>query len=108
MFHKDIVITPDDVTLLGTRTGRVALRLTYDASTLTATLSPAAPLGGDAYTLTVRDTVRDLESMQRLDGEVAVASDPTALPSGDGQPGGDAVIVFTVTEGPRRRLHSGR
>jgi hypothetical protein len=106
-FHKDVVITPSDVSLFGVRSGEVALSLTYDASTLTATLLPSAPLGSDAYTLTVRDTVRDLESLQRLDGEVAGGGGPATLPSGDGQPGGNAVIHFTVTEGPRRHLHAG-
>jgi len=44
----------------------------------------------------VRDSVTSTESGARLDGEV-----PGALPSGDGVPGGDAVLAFTVALPPR-------
>jgi subtilisin-like proprotein convertase family protein len=53
----------------------------------------ASPLPDDRYTLTVFDNLRD-DAGNRLDGEFA--GNPTPLPSGDGVPGGDFVVQFTV------------
>ncbi len=40
--------------------------------------------------------VRSAAAGRLLDGEVANPADAASLPSGDGQPGGDAVVTFTV------------
>ncbi|NWG00798.1 MAG: hypothetical protein HXY19_07620 [Thermoanaerobaculaceae bacterium] len=69
-----------------------------------AVLVPAALLAPDTYTLTVSDEVVDAASGQRLDGEMGV---PAAFPSGDGVPGGRAVVTFEVVRDLRRRLPVG-
>jgi aminopeptidase N len=95
-FHAPVAASVGDVELTGRRTGKVSVAAGLDAAATTLTLTPAVPLPPDDYTLTVRDTVTAVESGARLDGEVA-----GALPSGDGMPGGDAVLCFTVAVPPR-------
>jgi aminopeptidase N len=95
-FHAPVAATAADVELTGRRTGKVTVSAGLDAVATTLTVTPAAALPPDDYTLTVRDTVTSAESGARLDGELA-----GALPSGDGVPGGDAVLAFTVALPPR-------
>jgi hypothetical protein len=57
------------------------------------TLVFASPLPDDRYTLTIFDNLRD-DAGNRLDGEFA--GDPSPLPTGDGVPGGDFVVQFTL------------
>ena len=103
-FHKDVIAAPTDFSLVGLRWGPVNLALAYDARSFTAALKPAGPLPIDEYTLTVSDRIVDAASSQPLDGEVQDPTDPAALPSGDGQPGGAAVVRFTVVASPRRHI----
>jgi aminopeptidase N len=95
-FHAPVAATAGDVELTGRRTGKVTVTAGLDGAATTLTVTPAAALPPDDYTLTVRDTVTSTESGQRLDGELS-----GALPSGDGVPGGDAVLAFTVAVPPR-------
>ena len=104
VFHKDVSATASAFSLTGDAAGPVAFAYSYDAGSTTATLTPAAPLPPGRYTLTVSDSVTDTASGQALDGEVADPSDPRALPSGDGQPGGAAVVRFEVARPVRRHL----
>ncbi|MFN0135658.1 MAG: M1 family aminopeptidase [Phycisphaerae bacterium] len=67
----------------------------YNNVTFTRTLTFAAPLSPGSYELTVADTVTG--GGIRLDGEVADALASSSLPSGDGQPLGNAVVRFTVS-----------
>jgi hypothetical protein len=60
------------------------------------TLNPDLPLEPDWYTLTIGGGVEAVDSGMTLDGEVADPTDPASLPSGEGEPGGDAVIRFRV------------
>ncbi len=98
-FHEDVVAESDRFALTGSRTGAVPVTFAYDTATFTARLTAAAPLASDVYTLTVSDTLTSTAGVP-LDGEVA----GNALPSGDGLPGGAAVIHFTVGRPPRRHL----
>ncbi|MBI4918126.1 MAG: hypothetical protein HY825_19970 [Acidobacteria bacterium] len=95
-FHAPVAVAPGDVELTGRRTGKLTVTAALDDAATTLTVTPAAELPPDDYTLTVRDTVISTESGARLDGEVA-----GTLPSGDGVPGGDAVLSFTVALPPR-------
>jgi hypothetical protein len=81
----------------------VAFGFSYDPISATVTLTPDASLPVDDYTLVVSDAVTDAASGQSLDGELTSPSDPAALPSGDGQPGGAAVLRFAVGP-PLRRV----
>ena len=96
-FHEDVVITDADVELAGDLIGPVDFTFAYDPGAFTATLTPAAALGPDVYTVTVFDTVVDVAAGLALDGEVSDPASPGALPSGEGLPGGPAVVVFTVS-----------
>ena len=49
-----------------------------------------------AIVLVVSEDVLDLAGGLLLDGETVDPSDPASLPTGEGLPGGDAVIGFTV------------
>ena len=104
VFHEDVVADASEFSLSGSRTGPAAVAFSYDRSTATATLTLVAPLAPDTYTLAVSDAITDAASGQRLDGEVADPSDPAALPSGDGQPGGSAILRFSVASPVRRTL----
>jgi hypothetical protein len=95
-FHTGVSTTAAHYTLTGATQGVLPFTFAYDSGDKTATLTFAAPLAPDEYTLRVEDAVTALNSGQALDGELAGSADPNALPSGDGVPGGDAVLVFTV------------
>ncbi len=95
-FHKDVVVDASHVSIVGDVTGPAALTFSYDGGPHTVTLIAAAPLPLDSYTLTVQDGISDVAVGLALDGELSDPSDPQALPSGDGLPGGSAVIRFAV------------
>jgi aminopeptidase N len=103
VFHEDVAAHADSFSLAGARTGPVPVTLAYDAATFTVRLTASVPLAPDAYALTVHDTLTSATGVA-LDGEVA----GSALPSGDGIPGGDAVIAFTVGRPPRHRISPAR
>lgn len=93
-FHKDIVATATDFTLVGDAAGTIPTTFAYDAVTHTVTLDAGGALPPDDYSLHIDDAIADVAAGLALDGEIA---DPAPLPSGDGLPGGDAIVSFTVT-----------
>ena len=99
VFHEDVAAQADRFSLAGARTGPVPVTLAYEAAAFTVRLTPAAPLAPDTYTLTISDALTSSTGVA-LDGEIAA----NVLPSGDGLPGGAAVIRFTVGRPPRPRL----
>ena len=68
----------------------------YDPASFTATLKTQGPLSIGRFQLVVSDDIVDAEDGLALDGELDGIRD-SLLPSGDGLPGGDAVIEFDVT-----------
>jgi hypothetical protein len=96
VFHEDVVAAATEFTLAGDAQGDVPTTFAYDPATHTATLDPGVLLPPDVYTVRVDEGVVDVAAGIALDGEVASG----ALPSGDGLPGGDAVVRFTVTAAP--------
>ena len=104
-FHEDVVVDSSAFTLRRIGGSEYAVAVTYDADTMTATVTSQAPLAGGHYELVVSDSVVDAESGLALDGELTAPMKTTALPSGDGSPGGDTVIAFATigTRGPARR-----
>ncbi len=108
VFHKDVSASASAFALSGARTGAVPVALAYDRGTATATLTPAAALGPDEYTLIVSDSVTDAASGQALDGEIPGTGGATALPSGDGRPGGSASVRFQVARPVRRHVDAAR
>ncbi len=96
-FHKDVNITAQDVALVGEASGAVGFTFSYDTPTQTATLDLGrAMLSPDRYTLTVSDAVADTTLAKQLDGELEHETQPMALPSGDGVPGGVLAANFVV------------
>ena len=95
-FHKAVVVRADDVAWSGPDGAAVSFDLTYDGATNTLVLSPRGAVVAGSHTVVIRDSVRDDAGGLALDGEIGAAG----LPSGDGVPGGDAQLSFTVA-GPR-------
>jgi hypothetical protein len=96
VFSEDIgTLDAADVTLTGATSGSHApASVVYNAGTQSATITYTA-LPDDAYTFVV--LAADVSANGKLlDGEIDDSAwwDDTLLPSGDGQPGGDAVIPF--------------
>ncbi len=96
VFHKDVVVSAADFTLVGQRGGPVSFALAYDGDRHAVTLTPAASLGTDTYTLAVADQIVDTAAGLALDGELVKPDGPQPLPSGDGVAGGSAVAEFAV------------
>jgi hypothetical protein len=99
-FHEDVVVEAGHFSVVGDVTGSAPFAFSYDGQAHRVTLTPDEALPADDYTLTVQDAVVDVAAGIALDGEVADPSDPGSLPSGEGLPGGDAVIGFVVTVAP--------
>ena len=101
-FSEDIgSFDPSDVALAGSGSGAHApVSWSYDAGSRQATLIYAA-LPTDDYTLTILAAGISANG-KALDGETDVEMwwDQVSLPSGDGQPGGDAVLDFGVEAVP--------
>ena len=95
-FHEDVVIDGPYITLHRIGGGQYDLEVIYDAQTFTATVTSRQPLAGGSYELVVSDEIVNTANGLALDGEMTGPLKTTALPSGDGVPGGDAVIKFGV------------
>jgi hypothetical protein len=96
LFSEDIgSLVPDALVLAGQLTGAHSPEsISYDAAAQKATIVYES-LPEDLYTFTVvaADTIANDKS---LDGEIDDSHwwDTTLFPSGDGQPGGDAILTF--------------
>ncbi|MEW6197181.1 MAG: M1 family aminopeptidase [Planctomycetota bacterium] len=97
VFHKHVAVDPPKLSLVGTYHGSPALTFAYDPQRYAVTLTPVAPLPSDTYTLTIADTITDVASGQKLDGELVDPYRPGPLPSGNGIAGGNAVARLIVT-----------
>jgi aminopeptidase N len=97
VFHMDITADASDFALVGQRGGPVSLAYGYDPVRHAATLTPAAALRPDTYTLTVSDQIVAAANGQPLDGELVKPDSPNPLPSGDGLAGGAADAQFAAT-----------
>jgi aminopeptidase N len=96
-FSEPVLYDPSCFTVTGSVSGYRVFTDTYDDIAHKITLSFSRPLsGGQTWTVRVLDNVRSQAGGDQLDGETASPSDPGALPSGDGLPGGTAVITFYV------------
>lgn len=95
-FHKAVNAGAANFSLVGQSSGPVPFSFSLGSGSKKATLTPLNPLAPDVYTLTVDDAITDTSAGKDLDGEVASPTNPASLPSGDGLPGGDAVVQFTI------------
>lgn len=91
-FHTPVTCAATDFELKTTSGINVPFTFWYSSTTQTATILPIIDLAADGMRLTVKDTIKAVNSNLALDGEV---QGPTyAIPSGNGQPGGAAVFTF--------------
>ncbi|MCK4871363.1 MAG: M1 family metallopeptidase [Phycisphaerales bacterium] len=95
-FHKDVVVEAADFLLLDGEESEVEFSFAYDVAEYVVTLTPDHVLPADTYTLTAADSITDVAAGLSLDGEMAHPYPRDVLPSGDGLPGGNAVISFDV------------
>jgi aminopeptidase N len=107
-FHEDVIADASDFALAGAHAGPVPLSFDYAPATTTVRLVPQGRLVPDDYTLIISDAVIGAASAQPLDGEIGGGSGGGVLPSGDGSPGGRAVVPFSVKRPPRRVLRGRR
>jgi len=103
-FSEPVIAHASDFTLVGEQVGEIPLRFSYDRATATVRLLPERPLPADRYSLTISDAITG--SGGPLDGEIVGGSGEGVLPSGDGTPGGNAVVHFSVQRPPRLHLSS--
>lgn len=75
--------------------GNVPISVTYTAATRTARLAFTGALVPGVYTVRVLPTVTTTTGSIALDGEL-IGQGTSALPSGDGLPGGETLYSFTV------------
>jgi hypothetical protein len=99
-FHTNVNAPAAAFSLVGVNSGARSFTVSSSTNVNPVVLVLEAPLPPDAYTLTVTSGVTAVNSGMALDGEVADAGDAGSLPSGDGVPGGDATIEFTVLATP--------
>lgn len=95
-YHTPVFTSLGDYTLVGDTIGPQSISILSVLGDNPIVVASAGPLPADTYTLTVADNVSAMNSGLALDGETADANNPASLPSGDGLPGGDAVVRFTI------------
>ena len=100
VFSDDVNAAPANFAV--TR-GTASVPFTLTNSGGIVTLSFGAPLSAGTYSVAISDSVTSVLSSQGLDGEIT----GTALPSGNGSPGGIAGFSFTITTPPCRADFNG-
>ncbi len=96
-FHTNVNANVNLFSLVGQNTGVRSFQLISGSNVNPVVLQLDQPLVADNYTLTVSSAVTAANSGMFLDGEIADPADPSSLPSGDGVPGGSALIRFTIS-----------
>jgi hypothetical protein len=95
-FHTPVNAPTLAFSLIGQGAGPQSFTIPVGLGANPVVLNLSAPLAPDTYTLTITGAVVASNSGMALDGEVSSPTDPNALPSGDGLPGGSATLEFTV------------
>ena len=99
-FNREAIIDPAAVALAGASAGTYATSVGYDPATFTATItSVGGPIGLDALTLSLADTIEEQRG-NALDGEWI---DGVSEQSGDGHPGGAFAVAINVLPGDMDR-----
>lgn len=97
VFADGVRVEAGAATLAGAAHGAVAVTIAWDATTKTLSVTPAAALPVDDWTLRLEPSkLLGAASNRPLDGELVKRGGRWPLPSGDGVPGGAAEIVFSV------------
>ncbi|MDZ4782500.1 MAG: NosD domain-containing protein [Planctomycetia bacterium] len=98
VFTEDVVVAEDDLSIAGVNVGQYLIdSFAYDALSFTATWTLTAPIAVDLVTLSLVDTIIDVDDGLALDGEWTNAV--SAFPSGDATAGGGFEFSFRVLPG---------
>ncbi|MCS7209601.1 MAG: M1 family aminopeptidase [Fimbriimonadales bacterium] len=90
-FQTPVQINAAQVQLISATHGAIACAFAHDASAQRVRLTPDVPLKPDSYTVRISPSVTATNSGLELDGEYQ-----GQLPTGDGIPGGEAVLPLRV------------
>ncbi|MCS7190187.1 MAG: M1 family aminopeptidase [Fimbriimonadales bacterium] len=90
-FQTPVAINAAQVQLRGATQGAINFSFTYDANARRVRLTLPEPLKPDAYTVRIAPSVTATNSGLALDGEYL-----GLLPTGDGVPGGEAVLPLRL------------
>lgn len=102
-FHTNVNVNASHITVKNDTTGAsVPFSFSYNASTKTVSLVLHRATNGQ-HTIRISDAVTAADSGMALDGDLPVVQTASALPSGNGTPGGAAEIKFNVLQGPGDR-----
>jgi len=90
-FQTPVQINASQVQLTSASQGAISVDFAYDANARRVRLTLAEPLKPDAYTVRIAPSVTAVNSGLALDGEYL-----NQLPTGDGVPGGEAVLPLRL------------
>ncbi len=90
-FQTPIQVSAGQITLQSATQGVISTQFEYDNTTRRVRLTPNTPLKPDLYTVRVSPSITAVNSGLALDGEYT-----GQLPTGDGIPGGEAVLPLRV------------
>lgn len=90
-FQTPVSVNASQITLVGDSAGAIAFGFDYDSGARRVRLAFNRPLKPDSYTLRLAPSITANSSGLALDGEYM-----GTFPTGDGVPGGEAVIPFRV------------
>ncbi len=97
-FQTNVNAPPAEFSLVGVQSGPRPVSMISAGNPIV--LDTGGPLPPDAYLLTVGTGVTAADSGMALDGEMVDPNSAASLPSGDGVPGGAAMIRFAVVPVP--------
>jgi hypothetical protein len=95
-FSGAITYTATDFSVTGSVSGPRPFTATYNGNELMTLSFGSVLTAGETWTVQIADSVIAQAGGFALDGELDPPGDPSSLPSGDGIPGGDAVLSFFV------------
>jgi aminopeptidase N len=93
-FHAAVSASAGDFSVVGDVQGPQAFTLNLVGNVATLTFADALP--ADNYTVKCSDAIVGTIGSRNLDGEIEDPTTPASLPSGEGEPGGDAVFQFSL------------
>jgi len=101
-FHEDVAVDASRFELRSDAGESVPISVSYDRDALVATVETVAAIGPGRHELVVDDGIVGAATGLALDGELPGGSGSGLLPSGDGVPGGAAVIELRAAPSGRR------
>ncbi len=101
-FLEDVVMDASRIELRSAAGESVPISVAYDHDAHLATVETVEPIGAGGHELVIDDRIVGAANGLALDGELPGSPGPAVLPSGDGVPGGIAVIELRAVPSGRR------